>query len=231
MSFAIRFNKDYYKLTFNYKTENQNISSVTTPYPDLPIHFDIFINNTQVKTTTYGSQFLNQLSNRFISFWNQLDYDTLIHISDDSLHSFDLNLKCKVFSNYATSNHLQSIWLTLIVLTHDEYVSIEDLLIKFDYLLVSWFLHAESCLPLVFSCIGRKFVKMNTFWYRRCRRDILGHDSFEIDNLLPSLVSKIMQELILCKLLQHSGKLLSVSDNPLKNHSIIRAFSIRLINY
>lgn len=231
MSFAIRVNTDYYKLTFNYITDNLDTSSLTTPYPELTIHFDIFINNTQIKTTTYGSQFLNQFSNRFISFWNQLDYDTLIHISDDSIHSFDLNLKCKVFSNYATSNHLQSIWLTLTVLTHDEYVSFEELLIKFDYLLVSWFLHAETYLPLVFSCIGRKFVKMNTFWYRRCRRDILGHDSFEIYNLLPSLVSKIMQELTVYKLLQHTGKLLSVNDDLRKNHSIVRAFSVRLINH
>ncbi|RCK57498.1 hypothetical protein Cantr_06756 [Candida viswanathii] len=232
MSFAIRVDQDYYKLTFEYEGDSSNLSNLTTPYPDLPVHFDVFINNIQVTTTTYGAGFLTQLSSRFVAFWGRLEYDATVHIADNSTHSFDLNLKCKVFSNYATSNHLCNMHLTLSVLTHSEYLSIDDIYPKFDYLLVSWYLNAEVHFPLVFSYVGRNFVKLNAFWYRRIRRDALGSDSFELDRLLPSLVARITADLVVCKLLQHTGKLLPFFDDPpRKSHNIVKAFPVRLLDY
>lgn len=231
MSIAIRVDENYYKLTYDYKTDNQQLSSITIPYPELSIHFDIIINNTQLKSSTYGAQFLTQLSKRFANFWNNLEYDSALNISDDSNHTFDLNLKCQVFSNYAASNHLRAINLSLTILTDQQYISLEEILVRFNYLLDSWYLQSEINLPLVFSCIGRKFVKINAFWYRKCRQDILGNDSFEIEKLLPSLVSKIMQELVVVQLLQQKGKLPSIDDVHRNYHNIVKAFSIRLIDY
>ncbi|EMG50198.1 hypothetical protein SBY92_003646 [Candida maltosa Xu316] len=230
-SLAVRVGKDYYKLDYQLFSNTSQLTNLVIPSANFSIQVKIFINNNQLATDSYGSAFIDYLSSKFRNFWGMLGYDTAIAISDESESTFTLKLTCKVFTSCATSNMMEGLELCLHVITNTSLLSIQDLSNHFNYLLASWYLHMEHTYPLVFSFVGRHFAKTTIFWYRKTRQEVLGHDTFDVERILPVLVDQIQSQLIVVQLLKQKGKL-QMASHPItsKHDSFIKSFAVTFID-
>ena len=108
MSLSIRLLENYYQIQYSYLCTNPQLLNTATPSANFEIHVDILINNNTLTTKTFDSQLITGLASRFVKFWELLEYDVNLNISDDSSHSFNMGLKCKIFELYAPTNCLLS---------------------------------------------------------------------------------------------------------------------------
>lgn len=234
MSLSIRLLENYYQIQYSYLCTNPQLLNTATPSANFVIHVDILINNNTLTTKTFDSQLITGLASRFVKFWELLEYDVNLNISDDSSHSFNMGLKCKIFELYAPTNCLLSLNLKLSILTQENTIHLEDMCTNFNYLLSSWYLFMETQAPFVFSVIGRQYAKTNIFWYRRVRRDVLKYDSMDLDKVLILLEDKISHNFTVQQLLLQNVKLQSVleSTSPVsrkRGSGAIKSYPVVLI--
>ncbi|CAX41184.1 conserved hypothetical protein [Candida dubliniensis CD36] len=234
MSLSIRLFEDYYKLQYSYLCTKPQLLKTATPSVNFVIHVNILINNNALTTRTFDSQLITGLATRFTKFWSLLEYEVSLNICDDSSHTFDMVLKCKIFELYAPTNCLLSLDLELSILTQENTIHLEDMSTNFNYLLASWYLFMETQAPFVFSLIGRQYAKSNIFWYRRVRRDVLGYDSMDLDRVLMLLEGKISYSFTVQQLLLQNVKLQSLLEatsptSRKKASSAIKSYPVTLI--
>ena len=86
MSLSIRLLENYYQIQYSYLCTNPQLLNTATPSANFVIHVDILINNNTLTTKTFDSQLITGLASRFVKFWELLEYDVNLNISDDSSH-------------------------------------------------------------------------------------------------------------------------------------------------
>ncbi|KAI3402471.2 hypothetical protein KGF56_004712 [Candida oxycetoniae] len=232
MSIAIRKGESYYKLSYS-TDSSSGTKDVVVPAPTVSINVDIFINNRKISYTSY-EQMIYNLALRFIPFWQMGLYDASIDISSDSAYTFTLVCKDSLFhTNGAviTTSHLSIINLKLQCLFKDPVSLEKDLVSSLNYLLTSWYIHMEQEYPCVVSIVGRKYIELNLFWYRRTKQILQIKEEHE--NLtLVQLVENLKKNFTMLKLLLDDKAAISILDEKstrFKGYGVVGSYPLQLI--
>ncbi|KAI5956905.1 hypothetical protein KGF54_000524 [Candida jiufengensis] len=232
MSIKIRRGDDYYILGHDLPTI---LNTVIIPAPKLSINFKIFINNHQLTEEDSDNELFQLTSTKFHSFWSRCRYSSTIDVSAESEYSFSVICQDQIFLDSNSLTKLSSIDISLTCLTYSLNIPLKDLLGTFNYLLTSWFISVELQYPCVFSIIGRKFIELNLYWYKKMKLEFLkDFGIINSEKVIPRYVDIIKEKFTTSSLLKDSSSYSHVYDQDSSKvsdfSSIVRSYSLNLID-
>ncbi|RLV96642.1 hypothetical protein JA1_000195 [Spathaspora sp. JA1] len=98
----------------------------------------------------------------------------------------------------------------------------------FNYLFTSWILEVEEKYPLVFSVVGREYVKLNVYWYHKVRNEVWENSQPEIEKVLQILKSHVEEKYQTIVLLKNKGKLGRFGESG-RSGNIVGSFSMKIL--
>ncbi|KAI5968076.1 hypothetical protein CANMA_002578 [Candida margitis] len=224
MSITIREDDVYYQLEFMYGTVPELLA---IPAPTMILDIKIYL-NSHLLTVADDEELVRSIATRFQPFWNQCHYDTSISISDACPSTFSLLCRDPIFvSNSLTK--ISSIAIRLSVLSLEE-IDLQKLLAAFSYLMASWFLNEEKKYPAVFSPVGRQFIKLNLFWYKKMRYEVLGTDVFDSGQVITDYIDVVRSHYTTLPLMSNAGNTFSGLRNHRGRNCIIKSYPLHLID-
>ncbi|CCG24493.1 hypothetical protein CORT_0F02690 [Candida orthopsilosis Co 90-125] len=224
MSITIREGNVYYQLDFSYDVTPNGLA---IPAPTMFLDFKFYL-NSHLLTVADDDQLVRSIASKFEPFWNKCQYDTSINISDASPYTFSLVCKDSVFAPNILYE-ISTIEIRLSVLSLVE-IDLSDLMIAFNYLMISWFMNEEQNYPAIFSSVGRQFIKLNLIWYKKMYYEVLETQLVNSEKVITDYIYVVKRQYTTLKLMCIAEIMFDRTRRNKGRNCIVKSYPLHLID-